>query len=142
MPVAVPHADGDDAAWADDAAHLGDTGRRVVHERDDELRERGVERLVRPRELLGRRRLHVDAGQAALERRDERRRGIGGGGVRAAPDELGRQRTGARADVEHALARLDAGEVGEDRREPDGVAAHEVVVCGVRDVEHRPEYSR
>ena len=140
MPVAVPHADRDDAARPDDAAHLGDAGRRVVHEVDHELRERGVERPVRPRKLLGaappaRRRREAGCSQ----RGDERRRRIGGGDVRAAPGELGGQRAGARADVEHALARRDAGEVGEDRREPHRVPAHEVVVGGVRDVEHRPE---
>ena len=43
-------------------------------------------------------------------------------------DELGGQRTGAAADVEHPLARSDTGEVGELRRQLPGVAPHEAVV--------------
>ena len=123
-----------DAARADDAPHLGDARRRVVHERDDELRERGVEALVRPRQVLGRRLVHGDVGQPLAQRRDERRRRVGGGDLRAAAHELGGQRARAGADVEHAHAPADAGEVGEQRREPHRVAAHEVVV---RDVEER-----
>ena len=81
--------------------------RRVGHEGDHELGERGVERLVRPRKLLGRRRRTSTLREPRPQRRDERRRRIGAATTparraRRAP----RERAGARADVEHALARL------------------------------------
>ena len=55
-------------------------------------------------------------------------------------DELDGQRTGPAPDVEHALARRDAGEIGERHGERPGVSAHEPVVRVGSDGEaHRPD---
>ena len=80
-------------------------GDGVRHEVDDELRDRGVERVVRKRQVLGRRLIHRDAGESLARRLDERLRRIDGDDrIRAdAPDQLGRERTRAAADVEDAL---------------------------------------
>ena len=77
----------------------------------------------------------MERGDEGGSRLDRRHLGV-------APDELGGQRARSGAHVEDALPRLDAGEVGEERREPRGIAAHELVVGELRDVEHRPQYSR
>ena len=110
--------------------HLREPGDGVRHEVDDELRDRGVERVVRKRKVLGRRLFHRDAGEALARRLDERLRRIDGGDrVRAdAPDQLGRERTRAAADVEDALPVRDAREVRELRGELDGVDAHKAVI--------------
>jgi hypothetical protein len=141
-PAAVPHAGADDAAGTDDAPHLRHAGRRVVHERQHELRQRCVERLVGPREILGGSRPHVGARELSLERRDEGRRRVRRCDVGAATEQLRRERTRSCADVDDLLSCLHACKVREQRREPLGVAAHEVVVGGVRDLEHHLEYSR
>ncbi len=121
--------------------HLGHPRRRVAHERDDELRERGVERRVRPGEILGGSLLHLDVRKPTTKGDDERRRGIGGDRRRSAPGELHRQSASPGADVEDALSGRDAGKIGEDGRKRNREPAHEVVVGGLRDVEHRREYS-
>ena len=142
MPVAVPHADGDDAARRTTrrisampaGASLMNVTTSWASAASNDSSGHGSSSAGAARTSM--------PGKPPLERRDERRRRVGGGRLGAAPAELGGQRAGAGADVEHALAGVDPGEIGEERREPHGVAAHEVVVGGVRDVEHRPEYSR
>src|SRR5207247_2674400 len=58
--------------------------------------------------------------------------------LRPALEQLRGQRARAAADVEHALSRLDAGQVGHLRAELDRVAPHEAVVRLGCDVEgHR-----
>ena len=114
-------------------------GLGVVHEVDDELRQRGVEGIVRPGQRLGARLLQVGAGHPLGARFEERRR-IGARDVvgAEAARELGGQDAGAAADVENALSCLDAGEVSEDGRQLPRVAAHEAVVRVTRDFEaHR-----
>ena len=95
---------------------------------------------VGERQLLGEGLLDPDLRQPLPHRADERRRRVDRGDRTGAEPahELGRQRAGAAADVEHALAVADAGEVGELRRERHRVAAHEAVVGIGGDVEaHR-----
>ncbi len=49
---------------AGDACHLAQTCHRIGHEVDDELRQRGVEAVVREGQRVGGGALHVDGGQA------------------------------------------------------------------------------
>ena len=85
----------------------------------DELRERGVEGAVVERQALGRGLPDVDAGVPLPRGGHERlgrldRRDVPG---IEPPQQLGRERAGPAADVEHPLLRSHAGEVGELRRE-------------------------
>ena len=120
-PVAgvIPHAGRDHAAVARHARHLAEPGDGVRHEVHDELREGGVERAVVERQVLRRGALDVDLGVALACRRDEGRRGIDGRHVirSEAADQFCRERAGTTADVEHALARLDAGQIREEGSE-------------------------
>ena len=86
--------------------------------------------------------LDVDARVAGTGGIDERLRRIDrGDGAGTDPrDELGRQRARATADVDHALAGRDPGEVGELRREQHRVPAHEPVVRVRGDVEEHVRY--
>ena len=104
---------------------------------DDELCERRVEGVVVEGQVLRGGEPHVHTGVSLARRFDERLRRIGGRHrVRAKPpDQLGRQRTRPAADVDHALAALDAGEVGELRGQLHGKPAHEAVVGLCGDVE-------
>jgi hypothetical protein len=101
---------------------------------DDELGQRGVERVVAERQLLGDRQADVDAGEPVAGRRDERLRRVDRGHLagRGKGRQAGGERTGAAADVEHAGARGGAGERHERRRQGFRIAAHEPVI-GVRD---------
>jgi hypothetical protein len=129
----VPHARGDHAIGTRHAFHLAQTRNGVGHEVDDELRQRSVEDVVRKRQILGRRAMHLDVRVSLAQRVHERLRGVDGcDGVRPQPlDELGRQRARPAADVEHTLTRVHARQVEERRRERHRVPAHEAVV-GVR----------
>ena len=140
----IPGAGRDDAARVRDAGHLGNPGLGVVHEVDDELRERRVERVVRPRQILGGCALQVGA-RHPLGARVQQRRGVGARNVVGADaaGELFGQDAGAAADVDDALPGLHPREVGERRRQLARVAAHETVVRVTRDVEaHAPERIR
>ena len=97
---------------------------------DDELGEGRVEVAVAEGQPLRRRALDVDLGIALACRLDEGLRRIDGadGGGAEQPHELRRERSGAAADVEHALTGVDAGEAREPRREAARVAPHEAVV--------------
>jgi hypothetical protein len=97
---------------------------------DDELREGGVESTARERQSLGRRLQNVDTGVPRSGCGHERPGGIDRGDRRGSDpvDELGRQRAGAAADVQHALTCAHSSEVGELRREQHRVPAHEAVV--------------
>ena len=134
---------------AGDAGHLAQAGDRVGHEVDDELGERGVELAVVERELLRARVLDPHARLPTADGGDEALGGVDGGDrFRAEPlDELGGQRPGPAPDVECALSRLHAGEVGELRREVPRVPAHEAVVgirrhLEVRLLRHREHLNR
>jgi hypothetical protein len=129
----VPAACGDDAAGADDASHLADGDLGVCEEAHDELGERGVEGGGRPWQLLGRSLPHLRAGKALGAGEGEsrgwidRRHPLGAHATR----KLAGQGARPTADVEHALAGLDLGEVRKKRRQPPRVAAHVgVVVVG------------
>jgi hypothetical protein len=80
----------------------------------DELRERGIEHPVGKRQVLRRADVGVDAGVPIAECGHELLGGIDRGDRRGAEplDELAGQGTWPRADVDHALACFDAGEVG------------------------------
>ena len=68
----IPHACRHDAAWTNDAYHFAQPICGICHEVNDELRESCVECLVRERQLLCRRKSHVDARVTVSGRRDER----------------------------------------------------------------------
>ena len=97
---------------------------------DDELRQRRVERTVGEGQLLGRRLLDGDAGMPLAGGCDERLRRVDrrhrGGAEQA--HQLGRQRAGPAAHVEHALPGPNARQQGQLGRERDRVATHEPVV--------------
>ncbi len=80
---------------------------------NDELRQRGVERLLVERQLLGRGTLHVDAWVALSSCCDEGLRRIDGGhGGRSQPrDQLDRERTRSTADIEHSLTGSNGREI-------------------------------
>jgi hypothetical protein len=109
---------------------------------DDELGDRGVERVVRPRKRLCPP-AEVGAWNALGARLEHRRRVDAGDILRAeAAGELLGEDAGAAADIEDALAGGDPAEVREHRRELAGVAAHEAVVGVARDVEAHPGRQR
>ena len=95
---------------------------------------RGVERIVGERKLLGRPDAHVDACKLHPALLDERLRGVRGRHeIRA--DELGEhvcQRTCAAADVDHSLAGDDAGGSRELVRKGAAVPPHEALVARER----------
>ena len=97
---------------------------------DDQLCQGSVELAIGKRQLLGRGDAYVDPRMALAGcgnewfRRIDRRDGC----CSETPDQLGRQRARAAADVEHTVARRDSAEVRERRRQPNGVAAHEAVI--------------
>jgi hypothetical protein len=68
----VPHAGRDGAAGPRHARHLPQSGDRIPHEVDDELRERGVERSVLEGQLFGGIEAHVDTRVALPCRGHER----------------------------------------------------------------------
>ena len=67
----IPHGCRHDASLARDTRHLAQSRHGICHEVDDELRERGVERLLGERQVLGRRALHRDARVAFANGFDE-----------------------------------------------------------------------
>src|SRR5439155_15153703 len=79
----------------------------------------------------------LDSGVAGASCCDEAFRGIDGpdGVGPQTPDELGRQRPGTAADIEHALTGCDARELGETRGQRYRVPAHESVVLVRPDAE-------
>ena len=128
-----------------DPPHLGDAGRRIGHEGEDELRERGVERR-RPAtgSVLGR--SLADLGAREPRRAAPRRTTATDRPRRPTAPRRSRAPRSARPCPRRRRARVwpgsHAGEVREQRREPRRVAAHEVVVCVVRDVEDRSSRER
>ena len=126
----IPHARRDDAAATGHASHLCDSGRRIGHEVDDELRQRRVERAVVERQALRLRAPDVDAGVALARSLDEPGGRVDGcDRVRAeSPHELARQGSRAAADIEQTLRLSDGSEVREPRRQRRRVPAHEPVV--------------
>ena len=142
LPTVIPDTGRHDPAFTRNPGHFAEARDRIVHEVDDELRENRIERLVRKRELLGRRLLHRDLGLPLAEHLDERLGGIdrGDGGWTDTAHQLRRERTRAAADVEHVLTADDAREVRERDRERGRVPAHEPVVGAPGDGEaHDPE---
>ena len=67
----IPDACGHDSFLAGYPGHLAQARDRVLHEVNDELRERGIEDPVLERELFGGRSSHVNRGIARLCRGDE-----------------------------------------------------------------------
>ena len=128
--VDLPHARRDDAARPGYTRELTHRARRVAQEDDDQLRERGIEARVLPRQLLRRRLAHVEPRKPLAKRRRIVGRGLRGRNVLRAqsPDELVGQRAGAGAYIERALRRRDAHEIGELLGERRRVAPHEAVV--------------
>ena len=126
----IPHAGGDDTVVPCHSSHLAQTGDGIRHEVNDELRERGVERSVREGQMLGGCPLHGDTRMALARGVDERLRGIHGRhrGRAEQVDQVCGQRAWPTADVDHALARDHAGEVGERRSQRHRVPAHESVI--------------
>jgi hypothetical protein len=126
----VPDAGSDDTACTGHASHLAEPADRVGHEVDDELRESGVELIVRERQLLRRGQSDVDARVPFGRGGRELSRGIDRGDCFGAdaPHELRRQGAGPAADVDDVLARFNAGKVRQLRCEWSRIAAHEAVV--------------
>ena len=75
----IPHTRCDNAARSGHAGHFAESFDRCSHEVNDELRQRGVEVVVRERELLGSRMPHIDSWVAFSGSRDERHRGVDSG---------------------------------------------------------------
>ena len=129
-PAIVPRAGRDRAAGADDSPHLGDTRVGVRHEVHDELRERRIERVCRPRQRLRAPGLNVRTGNTLGGGCGERLGRVDGGDL-FRPRQLSerfRQRARPAADIEHVLAWLNARECDQAWREPVRVPAHEGVV--------------
>ena len=131
----VPHRGGDGAAGLRHARHLPDALVGVAHPGDDQRAHRRVEGAVVPGQRLGDALAHVRARDACLAGSGE----VGGGVDRGdvvladAPGELDGERARAAADVEDPHTGAHAGGIGELRRQPGGIAAHEAVVvldCG------------
>ena len=126
----VPDTRGDDTVATRHPSHLDEPGHGVGHEVNDKLGHGRIERRIIERKLLGGSTLHVDGrmtllhgGGEGLRRIDSRH------GPRAQPPhQLGRQRARAATDVEHALSRLDRGQVGERGSEGNRVPPHEAVI--------------
>ena len=106
----IPDTSGNDTVPPRDARHVGQAGNRVCHEVDDQLREGGVERPIRKREVLRGPLQHLDAGEACPRGRDKRLGRVDGrhGGGPQPCDQLGRQCARAAADIDDPLARLHA----------------------------------
>jgi hypothetical protein len=107
------HAGRHHSAGACDPGHLPDTGRAVLHELDDELREDGIELVVAKRQLLGGCDSNVGAADAVPTRLDVPLGGIDGGyllGPEAVGERSG-ERSGTASDVKGALSGADAGGV-------------------------------
>ena len=136
----IPDTGGDDAVAPGHPRHLGQTGDRIRHEVDDELRQRCVERAVGERQLLRGCLDHVDAGLAGSSSGDERLRRIDGRhGFGTEPhDQLRRERARAAAHVEDGLPVVHLGEVRQLRGQLDGVPTHEAVVRVGGDIEAHP----
>ena len=130
LATVVPDTCRHDSAFTCNPGHLAEPRDRIVHEVDDELREHRIERLIRKRELLGRRPLNRDLGLPLAEHLDEGLGRIdrGDGGWADTAYQLCRERTRAGADVEHMLTADDARKVRERDRERGRVPAHEPVV--------------
>ena len=84
---------------------------------DDELRKGSVKGVVVERQVLGGRSSDVHAEMPSLCRGHERFGRIDGCDIRRphALDQLGRERSWATADIDHALPGLYPGQVGELR---------------------------
>ena len=105
----VPDAGADQPAGAGDPPHLREPGDRVGHEVDDELGERGVDRVVVVGEVLGDTLLDLDAGHVLAGRRDEGGRRVDRqdlGGAVAAHQHLGED-AGPAAHVEKGARRSE-----------------------------------
>jgi hypothetical protein len=111
----IPNARGYDTKVARRARHLAKSRDGVCHEVNDELCQSGVEGLIFKRQLLRRSASHGDAGMALSSCSNERRRRIDRRHrVRSQPpDQLGRQRAWAAADIEHSLTSGHRREIGE-----------------------------
>jgi hypothetical protein len=94
----APHADRDAPG---DTHHLGDRGRRVGNESDDELGQRHVELAGLERQRLRRSLLHPKLRKALSQHGDELWQRIGRGNRRAARNELAGECAGAGPHVEH-----------------------------------------
>ena len=124
-----------------DPAELTRRRARVRHERDDELRERRIEAVVGEGQLLCSRLVHLELREARAQRPGEGRRRLDHDDGRAACHQLTRQRARPGTDIEHAVSLAHAGEVREQRREPDRVAARKIVVGLLVNVED-PAHAR
>ena len=137
----IPDGSRYDAARARHSRHLLEPGNRIGHEVNDELGQSCIELVVGKRQVLRRCTFDPNSRMTLASRHDERLRGIDGcDAVCTEPlHKLRRQRAGAAADVEHALAGDHVGEVREQRSERNGVPAHEAVVrvCGDREAHRR-----
>ena len=106
-------------------------GRRVAHERDDERAQRDVERAVLEGQLLGDAHAHVGARVARPAGVGELRGGVDRGDVVRADARDASSRVSPPGPQPTSSARMPAahpGGVGELRRQPRDVAAHEAVV--------------
>ena len=112
------------------AAHLTQAGDRVLHEVHHELCQARVEGVVLKRQLLGGCTMHGDLRIALPNRGDERFRGVDGGhGARSqTTDQLGRERSGPAAHVEHVLSARHPRKIRELWSEWHRVPPHEPVV--------------
>ena len=112
----------------------------IAHEREHELRERGVERPVLPGQVLGGAHAHVGAGMALAAGGGELRRRVDRGHVLGpgARDELAGEPARPAADVQDPHPG-DGRSVGQLDGQRGRVAAHEaVVVLGRGDELHGP----
>ncbi len=126
----VPHARRDRPSDPGRGAHRRDTGGRIVHEVDDELRQHDVERLLVRGQPLGCRDADIDARNAPAALVDERLGRIDRRNARHAQqlDERVCERARPAPHVERPLAGADSCRGDVCRREARPVAADEPVV--------------
>ena len=121
----------------DDPAHLCDARLCIGHEVDDELRERCVEAVVRPRERFCAAEAYVRPGHSLRAGTDELLGRIDGRKL-SGVEEIGKcasQRAGPAADIEHSCILPDVGKPDQRRRKANGVPAHVAVVRVAADLE-------
>ncbi len=114
----VPNAGCHDSLRARHTRHLAEPSDGIGHEVDDKLRQCSIEQTLE-RQFLCCSALHPHRGIANANRLNKALRGIDGpNSVRPqASEQLGHQRPGTAAHVDHALSRRDAGELSKPGRQ-------------------------
>ena len=126
-PSVIPHAGSDRSAGAGDPAHLREPVHGISHEMHNKLGQRGVERPVSKRKLLGNPAYDADPWEAVADGRKEGRGWIDrADGTATEPlQELCRQRPRPAADLQNPLTSLHTGQLSELHSQRLGETTHE-----------------